>query len=242
METDSSDSEEEIERLPRLFRDRINTEFRTEYEFNERFRMTSVKMEQLVTDLGPQLFRPTHRSQALSVKLQLCVALHWLGSGGQYHTVADMHGVSKASVCRAVHNVVDAVNAVLFNRVVRWPSDMNAVISKFHSLASMPMVMGCIDGTLINIDAPLLNEEQYIDRHGQHSINCMAVCGPDCQFYYVSARWPGSVHDTRVLRNSSLFTTMQSGWRPIPGGILLGDSGYPLLSWLLIPAGRVYFE
>jgi hypothetical protein len=55
-------------------------------------------------------------------------------------------------------------------------------------------------------------------------------------FYYVKSEWPGSVHDSRVLRNSNLFRRMSAGWRPIPGSIILADSAYPLLNWLIPPS------
>ncbi|XP_054259674.1 putative nuclease HARBI1 [Macrosteles quadrilineatus] len=160
-----------------------------------------------------------------------------MGNGSQYHGLSDMHGVHKSTVCRAVHNFVRAVNNTLFPRVVDWPDDIVQVVQGFHAIAEMPLVIGCIDGTLINIDAPVLNEQQYVDRKNNHSINCMVVCGPDYSFFYVSARWPGSVHDARVLRNSTLYHRMEGGWRPIEGGVLLGDSGYPLLDWLMTPTG-----
>lgn len=96
MWSSSSSSENENEeiiqiRRRRVFRPRINSAFRSLFEFNERFRMTSVQMEQLRMDIGHMLLHPTDRSQALSTKMQICIALHWLGNGGQYHVISDAH-------------------------------------------------------------------------------------------------------------------------------------------------------
>ena len=112
---------------------------------------------------------------------------------------------------------------------------MENTVRSFHAIAGMPLVCGCVDGTLINIDAPHLSEPAYVDRHGNHSINCMVVCGPDLSFYYSYANWPGSVHDARVLRNSGLCQRMDEGWRPVPNGFILSDSAYPLKEWLITP-------
>lgn len=76
-----------------------------------------------MTDIGHRLFHPTNRSVSLSVKMQLCIALHWFGTGGQYHAISDMHGVSKATVCRSVHIVVNAVNEIKFPQVIDWPDN-----------------------------------------------------------------------------------------------------------------------
>jgi len=84
------------------------------------------------------------------------------------------------------------------------------------------MVAGCVDGTLIEMDAPRINEAAFVDRYGNHSINAMMVSGPDRSFYYVNARWPGSVHDSRVMRTSSLYARFERGWRPFPNAVILG--------------------
>lgn len=105
---------------------------------------------------------------------------------------------------------------------------------RFFVVAGFPLV-DCIDGILINIDAPSENEPANVDCHRNHLINCMVVCGPNMEFYYVSDNWPGSVHDTRVLRNSSLFQRMQGRWRPLPKAVILGGSGYLLQEWLMTP-------
>jgi hypothetical protein len=70
----------------------------------------------------------------LSDKQLLQIALHWLGTGGQYHSVGDKHGVSKASVCRAVLEVVAAVNRIMLPQWVLWPRNMTELVHKFHDL------------------------------------------------------------------------------------------------------------
>ena len=60
------------------------------------------------------------------------------------------------------------------------------------------------------------------------------VCDADLLFINVVARWPGSVHDARILRLSQLFADFESN-RPLQDRVVLGDSGYPLRPWLLTP-------
>jgi hypothetical protein len=43
----------------------------------------------------------------------------------------------------------------------------------------------------------------------------------------LDATRPGSNHDSRVFRLSTLFARMDNGWRPIPDGVLLADLGFP---------------
>ncbi|KAJ1178092.1 hypothetical protein NDU88_003340 [Pleurodeles waltl] len=59
------------------------------------------------------------------------------------------------------------------------------------------------------------------------------VCLADQYISHVNAKFPGSVHDAYILRNSSISYVMGQLQRHRVW--LLGDSGYPNLSWLLTP-------
>lgn len=48
-------------------------------------------------------------------------------------------------------------------------------------------------------------------------------------------RWPGSVHDARILRNSGVYQFMEDNVEQERHQYLLGDSGYPCKRWLLTP-------
>ena len=48
----------------------------------------------------------------------------------------------------------------------------------------------------------------------------------------VVADWPGATHDPRILQNSGVYRDFEDGTEQ---GVLLGDSGYPLKRWLLVP-------
>jgi len=204
-------------------------------DFNERFRLSANKMERILLSIGNRIEHPPARNHALSTKEQLLTTLRWLGTGAQYHNIGDAQGVSKASVCRTIKRVVEAINDDLVREYVKWPDNPAGIAEDFLDEGGMPFVSGCLDRTLIIIDAPVQDEAAYVDRHGNHSIDALLVSGPDMISYYVLADWPGNVHDTRVLRNSGLYQRFEGGWHPFPDAIILGDSAYSLRQWLIPP-------
>lgn len=237
---DESDSDNQIGyhyRRERRFKPRINNDFNdmTDGEFLEKFRVSKRTVQYILSKIGILLKHKTNRNKALNSENQLLCALHWFGCGSQYHVVGDTQGVSKSTIHRCVKRVCNLIIEHLLGEEIRWPGNAAYIAESFKTFANFPNVAGIVDGSLIKIDAPNENESAYVDRHGKHSINAMFVCGPNLEFYYVSARWPGSVHDARVLRNSSLARKWNSGWRPFTGAVILGDSGYGQSEWLITP-------
>ncbi|KAJ8351672.1 hypothetical protein SKAU_G00231480 [Synaphobranchus kaupii] len=59
------------------------------------------------------------------------------------------------------------------------------------------------------------------------------ICDARMQLLNVCSKWPGSTHDSFILRHSRVGLRLEAG--ESGDGWLLGDRGYPLKTWLLTP-------
>ena len=99
-------------------------------------------------------------------------------------------------------------------------------------------VIGAIDGSHIAIEAPLDRRDEYNNQKMTHSRILQGVCDSSKKFINCFAGFPGSCHDARVLRNSTLYRQTEVDPRvffPSDSYHIVGDSAYPLLIWLLVP-------
>uniref|UniRef100_A0A8C4RKX6 Putative nuclease HARBI1 n=1 Tax=Erpetoichthys calabaricus TaxID=27687 RepID=A0A8C4RKX6_ERPCA len=205
----------------------------TTEELYDRFRFGRDDIKYIADLVRPKLQHKTKRSHALSVEEQCLIALRFYASGTFYQVVGDNMGVDKSTVS----NVVKAVSvelASLVNEFVSFPKDDQMVQTKqsFFLLGNMPNTIGVIDFTHVHIQVPHERECQYVNRKGRHSINVQLVANADLIITNCVVKWPGSVHDARILRESALYRKLQSNQ---PNGIILGGRAYPLLPWLMTP-------
>jgi len=63
---------------------------------------------------------------------------------------------------------------------------------------------GAIDGSHIRIDKPTEDRESYINRKQYFSLHIQGTVNHKMQFIDVFVGYPGSIHDARVFKNSSL--------------------------------------
>uniref|UniRef100_A0A8C2JJH1 Putative nuclease HARBI1 n=1 Tax=Cyprinus carpio TaxID=7962 RepID=A0A8C2JJH1_CYPCA len=204
-----------IERKPKLIS--CNRCQYTTEELYVRLRFGKADIEYLVNLLRPKLQHRTQRSHGLSVEDQILIALRFYACGTFYQVVGDYMGVVKSAVCDVVRDVSIAL-ASLVNEFVSFPKDNQIAQAKrsFFLLRNMPNTIGAIDCT------------HFINRKGRHSINVQLVCDADLIITNCVVKWPGSVHDAQ----SALYRELQTNQ---PDGIILGDSAYPLLPWLMTP-------
>ncbi|XP_053407669.1 putative nuclease HARBI1 isoform X2 [Mercenaria mercenaria] len=153
----------------RFFKDRSNPlEVLSRDEVRERYRFFP---ETIVYICGLlDLARPTQRSQPLTALLTTLVSLHYFATNCHHIVTADLHGVSRSSVSRAVSQFTDQLCGRMQD-FIPFPEDKQACQRQFFNIAGFPNVVGVVDGTQIRIQGPTEHEEDYVNRKGFHSIN-----------------------------------------------------------------------
>ncbi|MBN3302427.1 HARB1 nuclease, partial [Amia calva] len=200
----------------------------------ERYRFSLEGIQYLCWLLGPDVSNATRRSDALTVGQTVCLALRYFASGHFMYSISDAAHLSKNTVCRAVRKVALALSKLLDAFVV-FPGHLSVLKLKeaFYAIAGIPRVIGAIDCTHIPIRAPLGEHEgDYVNRKSFHSINVQMTCNHHLMVTSLEARWPGSVHDSRIFRESTLGQRFEQGRFD---GLLLGDRSYPCLRYLMTP-------
>jgi hypothetical protein len=97
-------------------------------------------------------------------------------------------------------------------------------------------VAGAIDGTHIQIRKPYIGPEDYFYfKSSGYTMQMQAVVDWNKRFLDLAIGMPGSTHDSRMFRRSSLFQLVENGTlfyedSNVDGfsPYLLGDAGYPL--------------
>ena len=85
------------------------------------------------------------------------------------------------------------------------PLDAAQAMRRVESIAGFPSVVGAIDGSHITIKALQVNREDYFNGKQNYSINLQGVVDAADKFIDVSTGWPGSIHDARISRLSTLY-------------------------------------
>ena len=159
---------------------------------------------------APFQILPSKNTQGWSHEVHLLITIYWLAHGLSYSVVSRAFNVPKSTVCRLVHSGVEKI-AALRQEVIKLPTAgaLDEVGHTFARLANSPVFsqcVGAIDGCHVRIKTPPGPDGQdYVNRRLFPSIQLQAVCDGKGLFINTFVGYPGSVHDTRVLKNSRIY-------------------------------------
>ena len=204
--------------------------------FKKIMRMDPQSFLNLITKIETHsIFQSTGNKQQAPVELQLAIFLRRIGSKDEIFSICSRFGISEGTIYLYCKRIMLAILS-LKNSLVIWPTGESRKIvhSGFKNIGGFENVIGAIDGTHIILGiAPLKQPEIYWNRKKKYSIQCQGIVNHRGIFIDYEIGWPGSVHDAKVYRNSFFYqnvSTLIEGW-----DYVLGDSAYPLSSFLIKP-------
>lgn len=89
--------------------------------------------------------------------------------------------------------------------------ERETVSHAFYRVAALPNVIGIVDGSHVLIKAQTDHGGVYINRKQRHSVNVQIVGDHQHKITDVVAKYPGSTHDSFIMRNSALCHRFQRG-------------------------------
>lgn len=221
-------------RRRRIFPARINLSEIDERDIQERYRLSSDFIMSLYELIKKDLISTTKRSNAVPGMVKLLCALHYFTSGSLQSTVAEAGGITQSTFSRALSEVISAV-LKLQDQFITFPKNTGGQklnMAGFRCIDGFPNVLGVLGCTHIAISPPSEMEQMYRNNKHYHSINLQLVCAPDLRILDVVSQFPGSTHNTNLLKQSKIHERFENGEF---NGWLLGDEGYGVKPWLLTP-------
>ncbi|KAJ1178720.1 hypothetical protein NDU88_003962 [Pleurodeles waltl] len=219
---------------PRVYRPLVDLSTMEERHIILRYRLDRATIHELCAQLEPALMSPIRQPTGIPPLVQVLSVLHFLATGSFQTTVAMSSGMSQPMFSKILSRVLSALMKLMRSYII-FPEegDLPTVKGDFYALGHIPNIIGAIDGTHVALVPPKDDEQVYRNRKSYHSMNVQVVCLADQYISHVNAKFPGSVHDAYVMRNSSIPYVMEQLQRQRVW--LIGDSGYPNLPWLLTP-------
>ena len=212
-------------------------------------RMSRNTFHVLLATLRPFLQREDTRFRnCIPPEKVLATGLYRLAHGGSFENAGVAMNVGKTTAAKAFDDVINALYGIR-NDFIKFPTtvaETSASIATFETLSDLPNIAGAIDGTHVKIRAPKESAVDYFSRYQQHDVVVQGIVDGRKIFLDVAAGFPGSMHDARVLRNSSIYERAEQGNILAVGPIhrigpheiqpyVVGDSAYPLSRWLQKP-------
>ncbi|XP_031350018.1 protein ANTAGONIST OF LIKE HETEROCHROMATIN PROTEIN 1-like isoform X2 [Photinus pyralis] len=225
-------------RMPLCYEEWITNYLDTDFFIH--FRMIKSTYFKLTTAIGKELTVKKYRGgfEIIPLEKEILITLWYLAKGETLVSISDRFNVSVSKAFYITMKIIKVICS-LMPIYIKWPNaeDCEQIANDFQQRCNYPDVIGAIDGCHITCKIPKEQHDSYQDRKFCHSITLQGVCISSRLFTNISVGYPGSVHDARILRESDLGKICETNCFNLFYGRyhLVGDSAYPLRSWLITP-------
>ncbi|XP_052129639.1 uncharacterized protein LOC127750942 [Frankliniella occidentalis] len=208
--------------------------------FKMHFRMSRPVFESISTIVKDHLIAKRRLQRERTDFNDIMLMVIWLlATPDSFRSVALRFGVVPSILYYFYIYIIEALRE-LSAKYISWPKEEERAVIKqtFERATGFPGVIGCIDCTHVYITAPVLDAQQYVNRHHTYSINVQAVVDNNLLVRQLHVGEAGSVNDARVFRKSNLYGDLLH--RPL-GAIrnvdehLVGDGAYTVTDFMMKP-------
>ncbi|KAJ1173859.1 hypothetical protein NDU88_005684 [Pleurodeles waltl] len=169
------------------------------------YRLDRATVQELCAQLEPDLISAIQHTTGISHLVRVLSVLHFLASGSFQATVAIGSGMSQPMFSNVLTRVLSALMTHMRSYIVfSQMDDLATVKADFYATGHIPNIIGATDGTHIAFLPHRTNEQMFRNQKSFHSLNVQMVCLADQYISHVNAKYPRSLHDAFVLRNSSI--------------------------------------
>lgn len=200
----------------------------------------------MIQEISPYVKSDT--DDGIPLHLRVLASLNFYATGSYQRTVGmdafDM--MSQSAVSKSITEISSVLAKDLSSKYIRFPktqSEVDLIKNRFQDDYGLEGILALVDGTLVRVAALGSSiRNSFISRRHFTAINTLIAIDSDMRILYINARYPGSTHDTFIWHNSQIFGLLESQFNLedqrqniYRNSFLLGDLGYPLEPWLMIP-------
>ncbi|XP_055353546.1 putative nuclease HARBI1 [Paramacrobiotus metropolitanus] len=178
---------------------------------------------------GHRVFQNESTNIQRPVDFQLAIALYRFGhygNGASFNHMSFNMGLSCGAIELYTTHVITALLS-LMPQFVQWPdrNEKRKIKRRFFQEYGFENCVGLVDGTLVVLDScPSMKGADYFSRKNCYGLSAMVVSDDKKRILHAFTGFPGSAHDCRVYKHSSLAQRPEKFFEPEE--YLLADSGY----------------
>ncbi|XP_055905253.1 putative nuclease HARBI1, partial [Eupeodes corollae] len=226
--------------IRRSLRDSANPFELPQWLFQKHYRVNKVSFKYLL-DVLIMYSKPTRKRFGIPPIIKLSACLRFFAEGGYQTGVGNEGrvGMAQPSFSKVLAEVLEVLEEQLCPQWIKLPktvAEKRNIALAFYTKHNFPGIVGCVDGTHVQIIAPSENRHLFYNRKGKYSLNVMLLCDNELRISYVDASHPGACHDSFIWNVSPLKVHFEQEYLNGARNFwILGDAGYPLEPWLLTP-------